>query len=748
MTIQWIHGMRKRMATASLQRRISVLGGLLVAVALLGGAPATAQSLHCLPTCSSVDGRFLAVANGSTLVSLSGANLELQISVPAGTTSFQLGFFDGDARGVDLMGVSHWDNGFLSVFNYTLIADPIGDRSGTTVIELLPGMPFIPSTIMPDNDWIDFTVVTGPEAQSPSGNFFYRLQIELTAPSLTVANALKVRTSAMVSGTALFPTPSPFSYIANLAGAADSRIVYPSFPAMTPTTYDGTFQFFFDVPISQSNLAVWDGDFDRGKYDGTELDTDDPDTPNAPFRPSWSTVDAIPEGVPAGLGPSTGNPPDDRNPASTGIYIQKTPSVRYDLLFPDSQIFANENPSGNQEWERFTISTAPFDDTQMDYSTSLIPAGVYELTVQGVDMQNLNALVFPGRVLCVDSEGNSCQPIRPFLVGDTVFLDHDGDGDQDHGEPGLADVTLELVDELGFVLGTATTDADGHYTFPAEAETYEIRITASNFDAGGALEGYVSTTGDRRTDTVIDDNVLTYDFGYRGTASLGDRLWLDADGDGAQESGEAGLNGVTVELLDGSGNIVAMTTTSGDGNYSFDHLAPGTYTVRVVAATLPVANFTPTYDLDGTGTPNVAVVTLAGGIIRSDVDFGYLQPPAPGTGTLGYWKNHSEAWPVQQITIGGVTYTKSQAVSIMGTPGRGDKTYDVFKQLVAAKLNVLVGNEASCINATITAADTWMTTYPLGSNVRSSNAAWVIGGPLHQRLDDYNNGRFCAPHRD
>lgn len=121
--------------------------------------------------------------------------------------------------------------------------------------------------------------------------------------------------------------------------------------------------------------------------------------------------------------------------------------------------------------------------------------------------------------------------------------------------------------------------------------------------------------------------------------------------------------------------------------------------------------------------------------------------PSPGTGTPGYWKNHPEAWPVASITIGGVTYTKAQALDIMGMPD-GDKTYTLFRALVSAKLNGLIGNETSCVNGTIADADSWMAMYgPPGSKVKASSSAWKIGEPLYLTLDDYNNGYLCAPHR-
>ncbi len=122
---------------------------------------------------------------------------------------------------------------------------------------------------------------------------------------------------------------------------------------------------------------------------------------------------------------------------------------------------------------------------------------------------------------------------------------------------------------------------------------------------------------------------------------------------------------------------------------------------------------------------------------------------AGGTGTVGYWKNHPQAWPVDTIVIGGVTYTRDEAIAIMKTSNSRDATYKMFKQLVAAKLNVYIGNDSSCIADTIAAADAWMATYgPVGSGVKTNKPAWQNeGAALHEALDAYNNGLLCAPHR-
>ena len=84
----------------------------------------------------------------------------------------------------------------------------------------------------------------------------------------------------------------------------------------------------------------------------------------------------------------------------------------------------------------------------------------------------------------------------------------------------------------------------------------------------------------------------------------------------------------------------------------------------------------------------------------------------------------------------------------MKAKSRGDKTYDMFAQLVAAKLNVLIGNTDLCISDIITEADAWMSAHHVGTDVSADSEAWKMAEGWHEMLDDYNNGLLCAPHRD
>ena len=267
-------------------------------------------------------------------------------------------------------------------------------------------------------------------------------------------------------------------------------------------------------------------------------------------------------------------------------------------------------------------------------------------------------------------------------VGDRVWLDTNANGAQDAGEAGINGVTVQLLDGGNNVVATTTTSGDGNYTFAnLAAGTYTVKIVASSLPTGVAasydLDGVASANqatftlnaGASRTDV---------DFGYRNTGSVGDRVWLDTNANGAQDAGEAGINGVTVQLLDAGNSVIATTTTSGDGNYTFNNLAAGTYTVKVVASSLP-AGVAETYDLDGVASANQATFTLNAGASRTDVDFGYR-----ATGSIGdrVWNdgNGNGVQDAGEAGLNGVTVqlldAASNVIATMTTSGNGNYTFN------------------------------------------------------------------------
>lgn len=101
-------------------------------------------------------------------------------------------------------------------------------------------------------------------------------------------------------------------------------------------------------------------------------------------------------------------------------------------------------------------------------------------------------------------------------------------------------------------------------------------------------------------------------------------------------------------------------------------------------------------------------------------------PPQGCTHSVDYWIAHPEAWLVEEITIGGMTYSKEKAFTILHTQSRV-----LARQLIAAKLNVFNGADPTVIAETIAEADNWLITYPLKRE---------YGIELAHKLSQYNDG--------
>jgi len=187
---------------------------------------------------------------------------------------------------------------------------------------------------------------------------------------------------------------------------------------------------------------------------------------------------------------------------------------------------------------------------------------------------------------------------KPVQVGDTVWFD-DGNGQQDPGEAGVADVTVMLYDaETGELVATAATNTNGNYLFDnLPPGNYEVA-----FDLTSLPEGYRVTGRDMEGDDEADSDAdpetgrtpetgylssgeadLSLDMGIIAPVSIGDRVWMDENMDGLQDGDEEGVADVTVTLYDVDGNPVATTTTDSDGNYLFEGLMPGEYSHRLLA---------------------------------------------------------------------------------------------------------------------------------------------------------------------
>jgi hypothetical protein len=309
--------------------------------------------------------------------------------------------------------------------------------------------------------------------------------------------------------------------------------------------------------------------------------------------------------------------------------------------------------AGMTQTTTYTNENADFGN--QNHSLTLIPGGNgftgYPVTVLS-GKQNLTADFGYNYNPTACVTGTCDDPT--VAIGDRVWADANGDGFQDVGEPGISGVKLTLYYDanLNGVYGTPytvggytpyqTTNGAGNYLFDGlPPGAYVVRVDASNFAAGGALEGYTqtgdpddygqfATNPDNQTTAPLimapGDVFLLADFGYRPPASqnnsIGDKVWFDLnangegpDGNGAnlgQDDNEKGIPGVTVALIKDLNNdgvwdagepIIATDITDANGDYLFTGLPDGSYLVWVNDSNNVLRGKVPTYDHNGGDAP-------------------------------------------------------------------------------------------------------------------------------------------------
>ena len=115
------------------------------------------------------------------------------------------------------------------------------------------------------------------------------------------------------------------------------------------------------------------------------------------------------------------------------------------------------------------------------------------------------------------------------------------------------------------------------------------------------------------------------------------------------------------------------------------------------------------------------------------------------TFTQGYWKTHPSVWPASSLTLGTVTYTQAQLLSILNTPAGGNGLLILAHQLIATKLNILNGADPTAVASAGAAADALIGALvipPVGSGYLSPSSV----NATKDVLDDYNNGTLGVPH--
>ncbi|MCE2726141.1 MAG: hypothetical protein LW698_05095, partial [Planctomycetaceae bacterium] len=193
------------------------------------------------------------------------------------------------------------------------------------------------------------------------------------------------------------------------------------------------------------------------------------------------------------------------------------------------------------------------------------------------------------------------------VVGDRVWKDNNGNGRQDSVDLGIPGVTVELRRASdNALISTTITDVNGNYYFDtADGLTLDtsyfikfVKPAGTTFVTKNASAAAPDTDSDADittgqtapfTLTAAASQNLTIDAGLSFTGNtISGSVWVDTNGNGLQDSGEAAGAAIVqlYQIVDGQPVLItsATTTTSGGGAgaYSFTNLPPGDYFIKTI----------------------------------------------------------------------------------------------------------------------------------------------------------------------
>jgi uncharacterized repeat protein (TIGR01451 family) len=308
-------------------------------------------------------------------------------------------------------------------------------------------------------------------------------------------------------------------------------------------------------------------------------------------------------------------------------------------------------------------------------SSNTIPAGGCSISVNvtgaaaGVHTNNIPAGALQTNM------GNNQQPANATLAVSTlgyisgrVFRDNNvtPNGTFESGtDTPIAGVSLELhsgatcggalVSVVGLV-NPVVTDAAGNYLFAGlPAGTYSVcepvqpSGTTNGITTAGSITsvgGSTGTAGTASNPTATTSQIVGIVLNAAGggqisgspnnnfaevvLSSISGMVFLDQNNNGTQNGSDAGIAGVTIDLLNGSGAVVATATTDASGNYIFSGLQPGTYSVREPTQPSGTANgITTPGAVPNSGTPGTATGVL---VLPSRISSLVLPPNTASTG--------------------------------------------------------------------------------------------------------------------
>jgi hypothetical protein len=353
-----------------------------------------------------------------------------------------------------------------------------------------------------------------------------------------------------------------------------------------------------------------------------------------------------------------------------------------------------------------------------------------------------------------------------------------------------SDLADDFVVPAGQTWNVQSIDADGLYLGPGPANSFNVFFYADNAGLPGAqvysaMNQSFSVVGSTFTVNLPSVAVLTegtywveiqanMTFVPNGTWLWRDRTVQSNQGAAWQNPGGGfgvcptwALKTTCIPITGGPDQVFRLNGTMGGGTPTPTSSPTATPTATATATAsgtasptaTPSGTISPTATPSATGSPTAtpsATPSATGSPSATPTVTPSGTPTATPTpsGTpgvcvrgQGYWKNHPDQWPVTELQLGNVTYDQQQLLDILHQPVRGNGLVSLAHHLIAAKLNIAAGADPSCIEETIAEADALigdLVVPPVGDGYLAPRDVEAI----KDILEDYNEGRLCAPSCD
>ena len=244
-------------------------------------------------------------------------------------------------------------------------------------------------------------------------------------------------------------------------------------------------------------------------------------------------------------------------------------------------------------------------ETYASFSTAVDLRAGSETVRMGVAPKPVTTAVSPAPQPSLAPSATGTRPPR-FAVGDTVWQDLDRSGRQEPGEPPATRISVQLLNVDGDVVQSTVSNTAGHYGFDdLPGGTYAVRfagvpsgfrLTAADSGDNPATDSDPDYTGSTppftlgveaprvRAATAADGVGAAYinpdiDAGITPLRyAIGNRVWLDINADGAQQTAEPPASAEVSLLRDE--RVVASTATDAQGFFWFTGLEAGGYRVH------------------------------------------------------------------------------------------------------------------------------------------------------------------------